>query len=104
MVSGSIPKEFWNPLSLKLNMSVGLEDVMSDLHYLRKGSSDVASVVPKQLPLFVAGEIALGLSLVLFVGALIAAIGNRASDGLTKTAAESPWLFCRPDASRPLYC
>ena len=32
-------------------------------------------------PLFVAGEIALGLSQVLFVGALIAAIGNRASDG-----------------------
>jgi hypothetical protein len=32
-------------------------------------------------PLFVAGEIALGLSLVLFVGALIASIGNRASDG-----------------------
>jgi hypothetical protein len=32
-------------------------------------------------PLFVAGEIALGLSLVLFVGALIAAIGHRASDG-----------------------
>jgi hypothetical protein len=29
-------------------------------------------------PLFVAGEIALGLSLVLFVGALIAAIGSRA--------------------------
>lgn len=31
-------------------------------------------------PLFVAGEIALGLSLVLFVGALIAAIGGKTSD------------------------
>jgi hypothetical protein len=30
--------------------------------------------------MFVAGEIALGFSLVLFVGALIAAIGNRASE------------------------
>jgi hypothetical protein len=33
----------------------------------------------KHSPIFVAGEIALGLSLVLFVGALIAAIGGRAS-------------------------
>ncbi len=32
-------------------------------------------------PLFVAGEIALGFSQVLFVGALVAATGNRASDG-----------------------
>jgi hypothetical protein len=31
-------------------------------------------------PLFVAGEIALGLSLALFIGALIAAIGKRASE------------------------
>jgi hypothetical protein len=31
-------------------------------------------------PLFVAGEIALGFSLVLFVGALIAAIGGRGSE------------------------
>jgi hypothetical protein len=31
-------------------------------------------------PLFVAGEIALGLSLVLFICALIAAIGNRGSE------------------------
>ena len=62
------------------------------------------ALFPSNSPLFVAGEIALGLSLVLFVGALIAAIGNRASDGPTKTAAESPRLFCRPDASRPLYC
>jgi hypothetical protein len=30
-------------------------------------------------PIFVAGEIALGLSLALFICALIAAIGNRAS-------------------------
>ena len=30
-------------------------------------------------PIFVAGEIALGLSLVLFIGAIIAAIGGRAS-------------------------
>jgi hypothetical protein len=31
-------------------------------------------------PMFVAGEIALGLSLALFIGALIVAIGNRASE------------------------
>jgi hypothetical protein len=31
-------------------------------------------------PMFVAGEIALGLSLALFIGALIVAIGDRASE------------------------
>jgi hypothetical protein len=41
MVSGSIPKEFWSPLPLKLNVSGGIEAVMSELHYLRKGASDV---------------------------------------------------------------
>jgi len=44
MVSGSIPKEFWSPLPLKLNVSGGIEAVMSELHYLRKGASDVAQL------------------------------------------------------------
>jgi len=32
-------------------------------------------------PLFVAGEIALGLSLTIFVGALIASVGDRINSG-----------------------
>ena len=41
-------------------------------------------------PMFVAGEIVLGLSLVLFIGTLIAAIGDRASEASQLREASHP--------------
>jgi hypothetical protein len=39
----SLPKVFWS-YPARLDVSGGIESVMSDLHYLRKGSADVAQL------------------------------------------------------------
>jgi hypothetical protein len=38
-----VPKEFWS-YPARLDVSGGIESVMTDLHYLRKGSADVAQL------------------------------------------------------------
>jgi hypothetical protein len=40
----SLPSRDTDPDKFKLGASVGIESVMPDLHYLRKGSADVAQL------------------------------------------------------------
>jgi hypothetical protein len=53
-------------------------------------------------PMFVAGEIALGLSLALFFGALVVAIADRASEAQLRKAAHSDPTIVRRPAGEPV--